>query len=143
MITEEHTQRIKQELTNAGVTGFGLRKFNSKYLPKVIHEEEHIMGVIYGRYQEDGGFLGWVDRMLVATDRRVVSLNHKPGFTDVDEFMYDMVAGIESSTAGPFTAIVLKTRTRKITVRFVNAKCAEKFVQYIELRQVERPYKQP
>lgn len=142
MSATSHTERIKQELTRAGVTSYALGKFNSRYLPKVLHEGEHVMAVVYGRHREDSGFLRWVDRMLVATDRRVISLNHKPGYTDIDEFTYDVVAGVETSTAGPFTAVTLSTRVHNITIRFVKPNCAEHFAHYIEIRRLEQPFKQ-
>lgn len=130
-------QRITQELLSCGMSQWGLNKFNSRYLMEVIHEDEHIKGVVYGRYRENGGLLNWVDHMLVATDQRVISLNHKPGYTDMDEFTYDVVMGVESSTAGPFTAITLHTRLRDFSLRFVNAACAHTFMEYIESRRME------
>lgn len=132
-------ERITRELTACGMTGWGLRKFNSRYLMEIIHDDEHIKGVVYGRYRENGGLLNWVDHMLVATDHRVISLNHKPGFTDMDEFGYDVVTGVETSTAGPFTAITLHTRLRDYNLRFINAACAHTFVEYIESRRLDQP----
>lgn len=141
-MTTASTKRIQDELRAAGVTSYGLKKFNSRYVPKIIHDDERVMAVVYGRFRESSGFLNWVDRMLIATDQRVISLNHKPGFTDVDELMYDMVAGVEMTTAGPFTAVTLYTRVHNITVRFVNARCAERFVHFVEQRRINQPYRQ-
>ena len=130
-------QRLRQELTKAGMTSYGLSKFNTRYLPSIIKEGEHIHGVVYGRYIEGPGFLSWVDRMMVATDHRIIAFNHKPGYTDDDEFTYDVVNGVDSSIAGPFTAITLDTRTGPVKLRFVNRRCAEIFIQYVERRRVE------
>lgn len=130
-------RRIKSELKAVGVSAYGLRKFDSRYLPAIIHDHEHVKGVIYGRFHEGNGPLNWVDRMVVATDRRILSFNHKPGFTDVDEFTYDMIDGIDASTAGPFTAVTLNTKVSHFNVRFVNKRCADIFVHYIEKRRLE------
>lgn len=137
MIQTDQKQRITQELVACGVSSYGLRKFNSRYLPLLIHEDEHILGVVYGRYHESFGILDWVDRMLVATNRRIISLNHKPGYTDIDEFTYDVVTGISSSTAGPFTAVTLNTKIYSISIRFVKKQCAEIFKRTIEKHRLE------
>lgn len=131
------SKRIRQELIEAGMTDYGLGKFNTHYLPTIIHDLEHIQGVVYGRYREGSGLLNWVDRMVVATDRRVISFNHKPAYTDIDEFTYDMIDGIDASTAGPFTAVTLNTKISHFTVRFVNKRCADIFVHYIEKTRLE------
>lgn len=129
--------RIRQELINAGVTWFGMLKFNSRYVHKIIHDNEHIRGAIYGRYSEGPGWLNYVDRMVVATDRRVISLNHKPGYTDIDEFTYDIIDGVEDSVAGFYAAVTLNTKVSHFTIKFVNTRCAEIFVHYIEKRRLE------
>lgn len=130
-------KRIKQELKNACATYYGLLKFNSRFLPKVIHSNEHIIGVIYGRFAEGPGLLSLTDRMVVATDRRLIALNHKPGYTDLIEFTYDVVDGVEHSQAGPFAAVKINTKTGPYNLRFVRKACAEKFVHYLEKRRIE------
>lgn len=129
--------RVKKELRAAGATSYGLLKFNARYLPNIIHDLEHIKAVIYGRYTEAPGLLSLTDRMIVATDRRIISLNHKPGYTDIDEFTYDIVDGVEELTAGPFSGVVLNTKINNLNIRFVNKNCADKFTHYIEKRRIE------
>lgn len=128
-----------EELKNAGVSAYGLRKFNSRHLPKIIGKNEHIKGVIYGRYKEDEGQLSFVDGMIVATNKRIIVLNHKPGFTDFKEVMYDMVGGVQFTTAGPFTTVTLNTRLKDFSLKFVNARCTEIFTKYISERRLSRP----
>ncbi|MGZ6005411.1 MAG: PH domain-containing protein [Candidatus Saccharimonadales bacterium] len=130
-------KRVRNELKAAGMTSYGLNKFNARYLPKIILDNEHIQSVIYGRYTEGAGFLNFVDRMVVATDERVISINHKPGYTDIDEFTYDIIDGVEESTAGPFAAVTLNTKVSHFTIRFVNKKCAQNFVNFVEGRRVD------
>jgi hypothetical protein len=129
--------RIRQELIKAGMTPYGLKKFNSRYLPSLIKSGEHIHGVVYGRYAEGPGLLSWADRMIVATDHRIISFNHKPSYTDDDEITYDVVNGVDSSTAGFFSAITLDTRIGKVTIRFVNRRCATIFMNYVEKRRLD------
>lgn len=130
-------KRIKQELVEAGMTRYGLLKFNSRYLPNIMHDNEHVRGVIYGRFREGDELLNYTDRMVVATDRRIISLNHKPGYTDVDEFTYDIIDGIQDSVAGLFAAVTINSKVSHFTVSFVNKQCAEIFVHYIEKRRLE------
>lgn len=130
-------RRIKFELKLAGVTPYGMIKGNTRYLPKLLHDNEHIMAIIYGRYGEASGLLNYVDRMIVATDKRLLSLNHKPGYTDTDEFTYDIIDGIEMTQAGPFVGVRLNTKVDHFTLKFVNAGCAKLFVNYVEQRRLQ------
>lgn len=136
MSLDAKKKRIRHELLKAGMPSYRLAKFNMHYLPKIIKDDEHIHGIVYGRHSEGSGLLNWVDRAIVATDHRVISFNHKPGYTDNDQFTYDVINGVDASTAGPFTAITLDTRLGPVTVRFVRKKCAEIFIQYVKKRRL-------
>ncbi len=129
--------RIRQDLVRAGMTPYGLRKFNTRYLPSIIQDDEFINGVIYGRVREGPGLLNFVDRMIVATNLRVISFNHKPGYNDITEYTYDVIGGVDSSTAWLFTAVSLSTKVGNTTIRFLNRRCADIFVDYVERRRLE------
>lgn len=133
----EKARRIRRELKDAGVTAFGMAKFAAKYLPNILHESEHIKGAVYGRYTEGDGLLRWVEGMLVATDRRVIFLDRKPGFGSMDELTYDVVSGVQKSYAWPFAAITLHTRLGNYTIRFANKKCIDIFIHYVEKRRLQ------
>lgn len=129
----EHEIRVRDELIKAGFTKAGLRKFTAKYLPQVIGEDEHIGGAVHGRYSETSkGPLNWVEGMLVATDKKVMFIDHKPGYTDVDEITYFVVAGVKYVNAWPFAAVTLHTRMGDFTLKFASPICAKKFVRYVE-----------
>lgn len=131
MTATTHKQRVKDELVKAGVTGFGLLKLESRYLHKLIHEGEHIDGVIYGHYQKnDSG-------MMVATNKRVIFLDRKPFFTSTDELTYDVVSGVRENSSALLTAVTLHTRLGDYTFRYVNPKVAHKFVKAIERNHIE------
>ncbi len=129
---DTHTKRITEELIAVGVTRHGLAKSESRLLPRIMHDDEHIGGVIYG--QIGGG----VSAMLIATDHRVVFLDKQLLFTTTDELTYDVVSGVRSSTAGPFTSVVLHTRITDYTFRYVNSNCAKIFIKYIESKRLEK-----
>lgn len=127
-MSDLHKRRVISELKAAGMTSYGLIKIETDRLPRILHVDEHIGGVVYGRTTDDK--VG--SAMLVATDKRVIFLDAKPFFTTMDEVSYDVVSGVKVSKAGIFSAIVLHTRVRDYGLRFVNKKCAELFKKYIE-----------
>ena len=133
----QEVQRIEQELKAAGVTAFGRAKFAARFLPHVLHAGEHLKGAVYGRYTEGTGLLQWVEGMLIATDRRVIFLDRKPGFEAVDELTYDVVSGVQKSYAWPFASVTLHTRIGNYTLRFANKKCIDIFMHYVEKRRLE------
>lgn len=137
MSTSEHRERIKQELRAVGMTTYGLKKFASRYLHNIIHPEEHIKGVVYGRHPNGESILLMPGVMLVATDKRVIFLNHTPGFTNMKEVTYEIVAGVEHTAVGFFTTVCLYTRLGVYKVSFANAQCAHTFMRYIESRRLE------
>lgn len=137
MVNQAHKNRIKKELKAAGATAYALLRAESKYLPQIIHEDEHIGGVVYGRIE--GEF-----SMLVATDKRILFMQRMALFTTSDELSYDVVSGVKSNDVGLFSSVTLHTRITDYTIRFANTKCVHKFVNYIESRRVEKDsYDQP
>lgn len=134
-----HKNRVVSEAREAGVTRYGFTKFSVRYLPKVIHENEHIHGLVYGRYREENG-PSLNEGLLVATEFRVIFIDHKPGFTKTDELGYHIVSGVETSTA-LFSAVTLHTRIGDYELRFINKKCGRKFIEYVEQRKIEEDEK--
>lgn len=126
------------------MSSYGKIKLESDYLPNIIHENEHIMGVAYGRVLKDEkpSFTKLVftgdSAMLVATDRRVIYLDRKPAFSYSDEITYDVVAGVTYSEQGLFASLTLHTRLGDYVLRYVNEKSAKKFVEYIKKRRLEQ-----
>jgi len=135
--TAEHIKRIQNDLKRAGATNYGRLKLESRYLPKVIGENEQIGGLIYGRYEKGSA-------MLVATDRRVIFLDRMPFYTILKEITYDVVSGISQNIERPFfTSVTLHTRLGDFSLRFVNMKAAQIFVSYIESRRLEHLEEEP
>lgn len=137
-LTKSHQERVQKELRQAGMTKMGIIRFASTYLPNVIQEEEHIEAVVYGRYSSGTGLLKYSEGMLIATNERIIFLDHKPGFTSMDELTYDMVAGLKQTAAGLFASITLHTRIGDYTIRFANRRCLGKFARYVEIRRLEQ-----
>lgn len=129
-IDPKHVERIKLELQKAGMTNYGLLKGEARHLPSLIHKDEHIHGVVYGRAEHSSA-------MIVATDKRVLYLDHRVLFNKSDELTYDVVSGVSFNKQSGYAGIVLHTRLGDFSLRFVNLSCAKKFVDYVESRQIE------
>jgi len=127
----DHSRRVKKELRDAGLRGTGLMRLESRYLPHIIHPDEHIGGAIGG--YNDNGFA-----MLVATDRRIIFLDKKPLFIEEDEVTYNVVSGVKFTHAGFGSIVTLHTRIKDYALRTLNQKAALNFVEYIESRSLER-----
>lgn len=128
---EDHEARIRKELAAAGMSNYGLMKGETRHLSILIHPDEHIGGVIYGRYEGGGG-------MLVATNKRVLFLDHKLFFKKTDEISYDVVSGVSYNKQGDYAAVTLHTRLGDYTLRYVNSRIGNRFVHFIENVQIEQ-----
>jgi len=129
-------ERIKKEIRAAGVTKYGMLKFSVRYLPKILHDTEHVGGIVYGRYKDKQGSFAFNEGTLIATDKRIIFLDHKPGFTDMDEVSYDVLSGARVTTA-LFTTVVLRTKVGDYSISFANPTCAKKFIRYVENKRLE------
>jgi hypothetical protein len=125
--TLDHNDRIKYELRQLGMTKYGLRKMESRYLPHIIRPDEHMFGVVYGLCEGSSV-------LIVATDRRVIFLDRKPLFINEDEITYDIVGGVKFSQAGLGVTVTLHTRVKDYVVKTMNEHSAQRFVNYIESR---------
>ena len=135
--TTTHTERVRSELKRAGVSSLALLRFTGRYLPKIIHENEHIEAAVFGRHKESEGLFGFAEGMLVATDIRVIYLDHKPGYTTMDEVSYDVISGVNVSTIGLHSSLTLFTKIANYTVSFAKSVCVKKFANYIEKRRID------
>lgn len=127
-----HFERVQREMQQLGVTKIArLFRRDALYLPKIIHENEKLTGVVYGRDQ-------YGSVMMVATDRRVLHLSKRFLFANEDEIGYESVAGVSFSTSGFVSSVTLHARFADYRVRTYNRRSAEQFVRYIEERSVER-----
>lgn len=125
--TKEHSDRIMKELSEAGMTTYGFMKYETSHLPEVIHKSETIHGVIYGRLESI-----LHSAMLVASDKRILFLDCGAFYKTVDEIPYDAIIGVKLTLVSPFASVVLRTRVRNFSIRFVNINCANIFTKYIE-----------
>lgn len=129
---EKHKRRVRAEMVNAGVSMYGLLKHESRTLHEIIHQDENIQALVYGRSPS------WDGVMLIATNRRVIFYDRKPGTRVEDEISYDMIGGVTHGQVGIWSTVVLHTRLGDYKVRYANPSCAQKFSNYIEEHRIEK-----
>lgn len=134
MVQSAHSQRIRKELRAAGLGTIGQHNTESRHLSELIHDEEHIKGVVYGKYIDGMA-------MLIATDKRVIFFDKKPLFSTVDELTYDVVSGVNVIKQGLSSGVVLHTRVGDYALRYVNSNSVRIFKQYLESHILEQPTK--
>jgi len=132
MTLSPHQQRVRKELKAAGMSSYGRMKDEARNVANLLHPEEHVKGVAYGRYE--GG-----SAMLIATDRRVLFFDKKPLFQTLDELTYDVLSGIKLTQQTLFSSLILFTRIGNYTLRYVNLKSAIIFRDYLERHLLEHP----
>lgn len=137
LLSTVHADRIRQELREAGVSHMAMLRFTARYLPKVIHDDEHIKAAVFGRHKESEGLFGYIEGILVATDKRILYLDHEPGFTTMDEISYEVVSGVRESTSGIHSSLTLFTKMGNYTVSFARDIPVKKFADYIEARRID------
>ena len=126
-----HSERIKQELIKAGATKYQMFRAEMRKLPGLIHKDETIGGIVYGRIEAGGSAL------LVATDRRVIYIDEKFFYDRADEINYDVVSGVSLNKQGRYSGVVLHTKLGDFKFTFVRSAMAQRFVRYVEDRQLE------
>lgn len=134
-------RHIKSELRRRGAMIYDMWLPETQYLPHVLHQDEHIMGSVFGRYNlsRDNS----VGRAaMVVTDQRVLFLDKKPLFVHVDELTFTIIGGITFSHVLFMSYVTLHTRLGDFKLRTFNRKNAANFVDYIEtrcLQQISEP----
>lgn len=130
MDTKAHAARVRQELTEAGVSKYGLIKSEARYLHKIIHPNEHVRAVVFGQHNSSSA-------MLAATEERLIYLDKKPMVLISDDFDYQAVNGVEFDIHTLFATLSLQTAVGNYVIRYANIKCAEKFKEYVDQKKLE------
>lgn len=125
-----HKQRIVDELRAAGASSYALNSMEGRYLHTVIHQSEHIGGVVYGKHKDGMA-------MLVATDKRVIFIDKKPMFVNLEEIKYDVVSGVSMGKSGFSSEVILHTRIKDFALKTINNKGSINFVSYIDSNWLE------
>lgn len=126
-----HTAQIEKDIEALGAVKYDLLLPETHALPFIIHPDERIIGIVYGRYKQQNGNL--VGRgALIATNERVLLLDKKPLFVRLDEITYFVVSGVTYSRVALAGTVTLHSRTGDTSVRTFNQNCARSFVEAVE-----------
>ena len=133
-ILKIHSDQLRERLRDLGADSYDLILPETKTLPLVIQPEEELEGIVYGRYvlDETSGKHSVGRGMLVATDKRVLLIDHKPMFIKSSEIVYGVVSAIAYSKAGLAGTITLHTRLGNVNLRTFNQRCADGFMKAVE-----------
>ena len=130
--SEQHIERVYRDIIRLGANAYDRLLPETRALPGIIHPDEALRGIVYGRYtwQTEHSVVG--HGALVATDRRVLLVNNKPLFAESDEIGYRAISAVSYSRVWPLCVVVLHTRVGDIHIRTFNDVCARTFVGCIE-----------
>ena len=133
-----HAIRIRNELRDAGLSHLATLRFTSRYIPKIIHENEHIMAAIFGHHKVGTGLLDFTEGVLIATDRRVIYMDSRPGFTTIDEISYEIISGVNQTKMEPISSVTLFTKIGNYTISFAKHASVQRFADYIETYRLDK-----
>ena len=136
-LPREATQQVRLSLRKRGAVAYDMWLPETNYLPHLLHRNEHIMGSVFGRYNltRDNS----IGRgALVATDQRVLFLDKKPMFLQVDELSFPVIGGVTFSSVFIMGFVTLHTRLGDFRLRTFNIKNAANFVDYIETKCLQQ-----
>lgn len=123
---------INEVLRELGAVAYDLWLPETHALPFIIHPNEKINGIVYGKYKHGGAEPSAGRGALVATDSRILLVDKKPLFLKCDELSYSVVSGVTYTKVGPGGTVTLHTRAGDIEIRTLNQHCAHRFVESIE-----------
>lgn len=129
-ISPKHVLRIYDELRSAGSDRYDMWLPETRYLPHLIQENEHIGGAVYGKYDKSRG-------VLVATDERIIFLNKKVLLLQLNDISYNVVSGVTRTQIGPIGTVTLRTAMGNYHLRTFNQKNAKNFVDYVSAKHLQ------
>lgn len=124
-------RRLKHHLRELGLNHYDFALPETHALPYVVHPDEEIEGIVFGRYRLEIPHLTGRGA-LVATANRVVLVDKKPMYIKSDELVYGAINGTSYSRVGLAGTVVLHTKIGDIKLRSMNRKCSQYFVEAIE-----------
>ena len=130
----KHKVRVMGELREAGFSDYQLGHSEVRQLFEIIENDEHVMAAIYGRVRLRGVAI------IVATDKRVIYLDHIPFLDTLDEFNYMSISGISYSANGISWSVTIHTNLGDHTLANVKTSLAKKFTNYIESVCIDQPF---
>lgn len=117
---------VKAEMRMLGATKAVISKSEVRQLAEVLHQQENILGFVYGAY-ESAAFA-----LLVATSKRIIFISKTPGNLIVDDIPYDMIASLEYNVGMLWGRVKLFARHKNYNFTFVNKRYIPGFAHVVE-----------
>jgi hypothetical protein len=133
-IIRKHNKLIRNEIRKLGANSYDLLLPETHLLPIIVQPKEIINGIVYGRYKQDNSHKEPIRGrgLLLATDRRVILVDHKPLFLRCLEYPYRTIGGISYGKVGTLITIKLYSRVGNLSITTANSRAADKFVSVIQ-----------
>ena len=132
-ILKPHKARIKRQLHKLGADRHELQLPETNMLPLVVRADERIQGIVFGTYKQATLARPLHGRgALVATDQRVLLIDHKPLYIRCDELSYSSVSAVSYRKVGFGGTIVLHNSLGDISLQTMNQNGVDMFVAAIE-----------
>lgn len=64
-------------------------------------------------------------------------IDHRPGYTTMDEVSYDVVSGVNVSTTLFYASVTLFTKVANYRLSFASKQCVQRFADYVESRKLD------
>lgn len=127
---ETRRRYVQKRLRQVGMSELEMRRAEARYLPNLIHNSEEIGACLSGR-----GIPGHF--MIIATERRVIVLDCKPFFNNVEDITYDAISGVSMLSVSFMATVTLHTKIGDYTVKTPNLRAAKLFKRFIDRRCIE------
>lgn len=132
-LLRDHAQKIKASISSLGADEYDLMLPETHVLPLIIQPDERIEGIIYGHYLQETPKEPVRGRgVLVATDKRIMLIDHKPLYLKNAEYPYEVVSTISLNSGALAHTITLGTRVGNVSIRTRNRRSATIFISALE-----------
>ena len=99
-----------------------------KELPKILHEGEHIEGLVQGWYENGTGLLVSTNKRLLFVDKGLVA------GVRVEDFPYDKISSIQYKTGLVFGEITIFASGNKAEIKQVEKSRTRAFAEYVRAK---------
>lgn len=135
-LLHDFSTATERRLKQLGAVTYDMLLPETNRLPLVLHPDEEVLGVVYGRYVHT--VKPMIGRgVLVATDQRLFLLDTKPLFTSLDEFTYEAIGGITHTSILFIGTVTVHIAGGDIKLRTFNNRAAKNFVEAVESQMIQ------
>lgn len=127
MVAQEH---VRTALKRVGMYNRFFGQAEIRELCQVLMSDEKIIGAVNGRYE--GGFA-----MLVATDRRLLLIDKKMMFLNLEDIRYDMISQVEFSARLIDATVTVHTINTVLRLTSIRQAALRRLTSYMQEKVME------